>query len=90
MLLGDGVSDESVWVGEVKRTKAVKLGGATVEVSGALSVLPLPSVTRALDVSWLPAGYEGLGGRSRVRTYRASRRVKFFPAAGTHSSDQHS
>lgn len=54
MLLGGGVSDESVWGGEVKWTASVKLGGARAEVSGALSVLPLPSAACALDASWLP------------------------------------
>lgn len=97
MLLGGGVSDESVWGGEVNWTIAVKLGEAKAEVSVALSVLPLPSAACVPDVSWVPrvvvtwpACCGGLGGRSRVRTYAARRRLKFFPAAGAHSTDQHS
>lgn len=97
MLLGGGVSDESVWGGEVTGTVAVKLGGARAEVSGALSVLPLPSAACVLDVSWMPrvvvtwpAWCGSLGGSSKVRTYATRRRVKFFPAAGAHSTDQHS
>lgn len=55
VLLGGGVSDESVWGGEVKKAVAVKLGGASAEVSGALSVLPLPSASVCVPgVSWLP------------------------------------
>lgn len=53
MLLGGGVSDESVWGEEVSWTVAVKIGGALAEVSGTLSVLPLLSAACVIDVSWL-------------------------------------
>lgn len=98
VLLGGGVSDESVWGGGVNWTVAVKLGGPRAEVSGALSVLPFLSAACVLDVSWpprvvlvtCPEWCGGLGGRSRDRTYAARRRLKFFPTAGAHSTDQHS
>lgn len=98
MLLGGGVSDESVWGEEVKWTVAVKLGGAMAEVSGTLYVLLLPSAACVPDSSWMPrvvvvmwpACGGALGGRSRVKMYPARRRLKFFPAAGAHSTDQHS
>lgn len=51
VLLGGGVSDESVWGGEVSWAVAVKNGGALV--SGTLSVLPLLSAACVIDVSWL-------------------------------------
>lgn len=104
MLLGGEVSEGSVWWGEVRRTET-DVGGAGVVVSGVLSVLSLPSAACGPDVSWWPRAVVlvlvlvmrscptcsgTLGGSSRVRTYPAKRRLKFFPTAGAHSTDQHS
>lgn len=98
VLLGAWVSDESVWGGEVSWTVAEKLEVPTAKITGALSVLPLLSVARSVDVSrvprvaalWCCVWCGGVGGRSKVRTYEAKRRVKFLPTAGAHSIDQHS
>lgn len=99
VLLGAWVSDESVWGGEVSWTVAKKLEvpPAEITLSGALSILPLLPVARSIDASREPrvvvvcrVRCGGLGGGSKLRTYEAKRRVKFLPAAGAHSIDQHS
>ena len=77
----------------MRKTVAMKLA----EVSGALSVITLPSAATVLLVFWLTAVVAtglawggGLGGRSRIRMYPAKRRLKFFPTVGAHSILQHS